>query len=385
MIKKRIALGVVLVLLTTSIAITSMYINKYDPVKTGYHWSIDTDVGTSVVEGMPFESIDKSFEGRDTNFYSREKFTIKSKYGSVRANIYGTDENFFSFNRYPLIRGSYFLKENIENYDRYIVIGKSVAKGLFKTTDIIGKEVEIATMKFSVIGVVEDEDLLPVNPFYETEKVAIISSDIFTNIFPNHNVIHGDVRSDKELEEKDIENMLSDEGLSVKELKISDSTKYQTRFLMNLRLVIFVVGGLFIVELLKRVFNEYKKLVERIKSFKKNYYMNQLQYLHEYGITKIIIKLTSMVIIIFIIYNAVSFKFFIDVYYDGTYDINSVGDALRWVLREFSIKQFEHSTSISETIKFLARVRTISLLLLVITYFQAYYETISWIKQKENN
>jgi len=387
MIKKRnttgIVLGVVLLVLILSITITSTYINKYAIEKSDYHWSVETDKGTSVVEGIPFDNIDRMFEGKDSNFYSREKLTIDSEYGSVRVNVYGTDKNFFRFNRYPLISGSYFLKKDMENYERYIVIGKSVANGLFKTTDIIGKEVEIVGMKFTIIGVVEDEDLLPVNPFYETEKVAVISSGLFTRLLPNHKAIHGDVRSDKNLGKKAIENILSDEGLPLNTLEISDESKYQIQFQKNLRFVFFIMGALFIIDLAKRVINEYRQLIKRIKSFNREYYLNQWQKLHEHGIILNLAKLTSLIILILIIYKVIAFEFFIDVYYDGNYEINSIGDAFRWVIREISIKHTEYSTSISETIKFLAGVRTISLVLFLITYIQVYYRTMSWIKQKK--
>jgi len=373
--------GVILFLLVLVIIVCSSYINKYSVVQSEFHWSIDLDKDTSVVEGIPFKSVEKTFSELDANFYSREKISIISDYGSTRANLYGSDENFFRFNKYPLINGSYFLKSDIKDNERYIVIGKSISDDLFNSTDVIGKEIEILEKKFTIIGVVEDEDLLIVNPFYEVEKLAVISNGVFLNIFNEHKIVHGEVRSDIDLERKALENILVDEGLTINNLEVTDALNYQTQFSMTTQIVFFIMGVLIIIELIKLVVIQYKQFIKNFKMFNNNHYIHQWHYLNDYNVTSSFLKLVVLIILGLLIYRVISFEFYIDVYYDGSYDIESFGDFYRWIIKEFSVSNTAYATSINETLYFLSRVRAISLGAFFLVYLQSYFKTLSWIKK----
>ncbi|MBI9012919.1 MAG: ABC transporter permease [Clostridiales bacterium] len=383
---KKILFGliraVILLLLILIVIVCSFYINKYSVGKSEFHWSIDLDKDTSVVEGIPFKTIDKTFSELDANFYSREKISITSQYGSTRANLYGSDENFFRFNKYPLITGSYFLKSDMEDYERYIVIGKSITKDLFNSTDVIGKEIEISKKKFTIIGVIEDEDLLIVNPFYDVEKVAVISNDIFVNIFSEHKIVHGEVRSDINLERKALENIMADEGLMINNLEVSDALNYKTQFSMTIKIVFFIMGVFIIIELVKLMVNEYKQFIKNFKLFNTKHYIHQWRCLNEYNVRSSFLKLMSLIVLSLLIYKVISFEFYIDVYYDGSYSIESIGDFYRWFIKEFSSGNSPYATSINEMIYFLSRIRVIGLLAFLAVYLQSYFKTVSWIKKQ---
>ena len=376
--------AVILLLLVLVVIVCTSYIETYSIDSSEFHWSIDLDKDTSVVEGIPFKSIDKTFSELDANFYSREKISIVSDYGSTRANLYGSDENFFRFNKYPLINGSYFLKSDIKDNERYIVIGKSITDDLFNSTDVIGKEIEILEKKFTVIGVVEDEDLLIVNPFYDVEKIAVISKDVFLSIFNDHKIVHGEVRADINLERKALENIIVDEGLMINNLEVTDALNYRTQFAMTIKIVFFIMGVLIIIELVKLVVTEYKRFISNLKLFNNKHYINQWHYLNDNNVISSVLKLVILIILCLLIYKAISFEFYIDVYYDGSYSIDSLGDLYRWVIKEFSISNTEYATSINETIYFLSRVRVISLGAFLIVYLQSYFKTLSWIKNHIN-
>lgn len=372
--------AVILLLLVLVIIVCSSYINKYTVDRSEFHWSIDLDKDTSVVEGIPFKNIEKTFSELDANFYSREKTSIISDYGSTRANLYGSDENFFRFNKYPLINGSYFLKSDIKDNERYIVIGKSISHDLFNSTDVIGKEIGISEKKFTIIGVVEDEDLLLVNPFYDVEKLAVISNGLFLSIFNEHKIVHGEVRSDMNLERKALENIIVDQGLTINNLEVTDASNFKTQFAMTIRIVFFIMGVFIIIELVKLVVTEYKQFIKNFKLFNTKHYIHQWHSLNDYNVISSFLKLVILIILCLIIYKAISFEFYIDVYYDGSYGIETFGDLYRWVIKEFTSSNTAYVTSINETIYFLSRVRVISLGAFLFVYLQSYFKTLSWIK-----
>lgn len=374
MIKKRGILFLLIILIVLIIVITSMYIRKFSMELVEFHWSVGID---SEFESVSLQKLDDIFKEVDSNFYCKEKHIIESQYSTMVVSVYGTDENFFRFNKYPLIRGSYFLKKDIENNERYIIIGSSTSSALFNNDDIIGKEVELEGSKFTVIGVVEDESLLPINPFYEPENIAVISRESYTTLFPNSNAVYGEIRSDEDLGKKVVENVLSDAGVPVIALEIDDVTKYATQFKMNLEIVFFIIGLLLIIELIKKILIEYRNLISNIRLFRKKYYVKQWKNYNEYGITASVMKLILIFVLIMGIYKVISFEFFIDVYYDGSYGIDSFGDLFRWLLRELSIRHAANRTSITETIKLLVRIRTFSLVLFTILYSQIYISVIS--------
>ncbi len=84
--------------------------------------------------------------------------TVKRSNNSVESiNIMGVAEGYLDVYDVNFQSGRFFTLLEMETGRNVVIIGKNVADGLFENTDPIGKELKIRGMKFTVIGVLEEE------------------------------------------------------------------------------------------------------------------------------------------------------------------------------------------------------------------------------------
>ncbi len=69
----------------------------------------------------------------------------------------GVGEDFLTVRKWQVGRGSYFSSRDIANYNKVCVIGQTIAKKLFQTTNPIGTTVRINQIPFEVVGVLEEK------------------------------------------------------------------------------------------------------------------------------------------------------------------------------------------------------------------------------------
>ena len=83
------------------------------------------------------------------------------QFGNKKTNpnvqISGTTPEAFPNNKWNVETGRAYTYQDINRYERYVVIGSDVAKVLFDYVDPIGQEVKIDGHKLKVIGVLENE------------------------------------------------------------------------------------------------------------------------------------------------------------------------------------------------------------------------------------
>lgn len=79
------------------------------------------------------------------------------KYKSEKTNpniqVFGTDENYLDVSGYSLEKGRNFTKQEVQDGDHVVIIGKDLIADLFKKEDPINKEISIGAGKYVVIGV----------------------------------------------------------------------------------------------------------------------------------------------------------------------------------------------------------------------------------------
>jgi putative ABC transport system permease protein len=84
--------------------------------------------------------------------------TLKYKGNSVQnAVVAGISHDFYKIKSFDLSSGRYFTQNETEAGYRLVVIGAEIAKGLYPNEDPIGKEIKIAGLKATVIGVIKKE------------------------------------------------------------------------------------------------------------------------------------------------------------------------------------------------------------------------------------
>ena len=84
-------------------------------------------------------------------------WTSTMKYKSEKTNpniqVFGTDENYLDVSGYTLEKGRNFTRQEIEDGDHVIILGKDLQSDLFKKEDPIGKEISVGANKYVVIGI----------------------------------------------------------------------------------------------------------------------------------------------------------------------------------------------------------------------------------------
>lgn len=74
-----------------------------------------------------------------------------------RAVVAGISHDFYRIKNFDLSSGRYFTQNETDAGYRFAVIGASIAEGLFPNEDPLGKEIKIAGLKATVIGVIKKE------------------------------------------------------------------------------------------------------------------------------------------------------------------------------------------------------------------------------------
>lgn len=96
----------------------------------------------------------------------------------------GTDENFLRVMNFSVARGRYFTKSEVAASDKVVIIGKDIAKDIFKREDVLGESVTIGKKKFRIIGILSDAPSLSGMSFnaivyipYTTSKRFIVGQN----------------------------------------------------------------------------------------------------------------------------------------------------------------------------------------------------------------
>jgi putative ABC transport system permease protein len=102
-------------------------------------------------------------------------FSFKGK--SDDSNVVGVTPSYFRLAKYDLAEGSLFVEPDERDYEQFCVIGSRVKQKLFGSVSPIGKPIKIDKMWFTVIGVLEDNNLS--KDEFEGVKLQDFSNDIY--------------------------------------------------------------------------------------------------------------------------------------------------------------------------------------------------------------
>jgi putative ABC transport system permease protein len=84
--------------------------------------------------------------------------TLKYRSNSIQnAVVAGISHEFYRIKNFDLSSGRYFTQNETDAGYRLVVIGASIAEGLYPNEDPVGKEIRIAGLKATVIGVIKKE------------------------------------------------------------------------------------------------------------------------------------------------------------------------------------------------------------------------------------
>lgn len=89
---------------------------------------------------------------------SEESFTVKYDSESESATVYGTTSSYFDIQGLSMLLGRFILSSDVENNTYVCVINETMAEDLVGYLDCVGEEISIDGMKFTIIGVLDDDD-----------------------------------------------------------------------------------------------------------------------------------------------------------------------------------------------------------------------------------
>ncbi|MCC8129807.1 MAG: ABC transporter permease [Clostridiales bacterium] len=98
------------------------------------------------------------------------------KYGSTSSTVtvYGTTPAYQSINALTLLLGRFVKSSDVDNHTNICIINEAMATDIIGYTDCLGVEISLDGMKFTVVGVLEDDDDSLTSVFTSDSMVAYI-------------------------------------------------------------------------------------------------------------------------------------------------------------------------------------------------------------------
>ena len=193
--------------------------------------------------------------------------TAKSGAESDTITVYGTTYTYYDIEGLNLLLGRFIKRTDVENNSYICVINETTATELVGYLDCVGKEITLNGMKFTVVGVLEDNDSSFTSVFGSGSMVAYIpyttllrlSSSVSTNITEFY--VSAAEGSDTTAAETVITNILlerfeeDDDAFSVSaqnvlEDTVSDITSIFTILLGGIAGISLLVGGIGIMNIM---------------------------------------------------------------------------------------------------------------------------------------
>lgn len=141
----------------------------------GYSWNdrlqADYSIGmSSVVAKFIFEDLEGVEEVSYTTNYLMSGNTAHA--GTSKDNSYSrtymrVDDAFFRIYNYNFVAGAPFTKEQSDAHRMEAIITDRLANGLYGTTDVVGKTINIARREHKIVGVVESVSSIFTNSYSE--------------------------------------------------------------------------------------------------------------------------------------------------------------------------------------------------------------------------
>ena len=193
--------------------------------------------------------------------------TIKSGSVSESITVYGTTYSYYDIEGLNLLLGRFIKRTDVENNNYICVINETAATELVGSLDCVGKEISLDGMKFTIVGVLEDNDSSLTSAFGSGTLVAYIpyttllrlSASASTSITEFY--VSAEAGSETTVAENKITQILmerfeeDDEAFSVSaqnvlEDTVSDITSIFTVLLGGIAGISLLVGGIGIMNIM---------------------------------------------------------------------------------------------------------------------------------------
>ena len=119
--------------------------------------------------------------------YSVQTATAKFEGENESISVYGTTPAYYEIEGLKLLLGRFLKSTDVENHSRVCVINKTAAEELIGYADCIGSEISLNGMKFTVVGVLENDDQSLTAMFTAGSLVGYIPYSMLPRLFDSEN------------------------------------------------------------------------------------------------------------------------------------------------------------------------------------------------------
>lgn len=109
-----------------------------------------------------------------TAAYAQESFTGKYEDTSSTVQVYGTTASYDKIQGLNLLLGRFIKNADVENHTNICVINETMATELIGYTDCLNEQISLGGVKYTVVGVLEDDDNSLTSVFGSGSMVAYI-------------------------------------------------------------------------------------------------------------------------------------------------------------------------------------------------------------------
>jgi len=371
------------VLLYLGITLCDLSIGDYYGDEAGSRFSITLKSRSQISNGISFDKckdFSRQYDQGQVGFYSSEEALVESDYGREVAEVYGSNNNFLEFNGFRLINGSFISEGDIENKENYIAISEKLALEMFKTLDVIGKDIMVYEEPFTVIGVFETSTNPVMNLLNKDEKLLIMPYAKFEELRPGNRAVHLEGQYGSEITKSEIMNWFEDNNINFSHYNYRNISHRQVVFKKNVQILLFLLGITLILELIYLLKQQGISFFNHTRGAIKEHYL--FDWLKK-DIRKIVfefIRTSSLVFAIALIWRWITFDFYLGIYYDGSYLIENLGDFLKWVINTNFIEDLLYNSPSFSAITWIDKIRNIGLVLLVLPCVLLYKEIRQVVK-----
>lgn len=118
--------------------------------------------------------------------------TVKYETTNTTMDVYGTTPAYEPVNALKLLLGRFIKSSDVDNHTHVCVINETTAEELIGYTDCLGEELSFDGMKFTVVGVLEDDDDSLTASFRSGSLIAYIP---YTTLFRFSSSVSSDITS----------------------------------------------------------------------------------------------------------------------------------------------------------------------------------------------
>lgn len=107
---------------------------------------------------IQYEDIDELLKYKDVNEVSAVisgSATVLYNSKEVETNISGVDESYKPINKLKVKSGRFLNSIDLENYNNVAIVGSKIAKKIFQLEDPVGKYININSIPYKIVGVLE--------------------------------------------------------------------------------------------------------------------------------------------------------------------------------------------------------------------------------------